>query len=228
MRLNSLTLGQLQRDDSATPPLMNGQFTAAAVLTASLYKPSRADGDITFLAEQAAAGTTMELAGSVLLRQNEGKWESRVVLTPHPLMAALPREAFANVQTIVEGSPEQQSYEDARMRQIAAAQAAEAARAAAEDERLRLVAVARQLEAERAAQARREAELAQAAERIRAERDAQVRADIAERERAAALERERTVQEQRARAAQAANHTPPPQADIARFHPAWRSRRRSG
>jgi len=214
VRVNSLTLGQLQRDDSTTPPLMNGQFTAAAVLTASLYKPSRADGAVTFLAEQAAAGTKMEFAGSVLLRQNEGKWESRVVLTPHPLMTALPREAFANVQTIVEGSPEHQSYEDARMRQIAAAQAAEAARAAAEDERLRLVAVARQLEAERAAQARREAELAQAAERIRAERDAQVRADIAERERTAALERERTVQEQRARAAQATNDSAARQATL--------------
>lgn len=214
VRLNSLTLGQMQRDDSATPPMLSGQFTAAAVLTASVYRPSRADGDITFLSEQAAGGTPMQLAGSVLLRQNEGKWESRVDLTPHPLMAALPREAFANVQTIVEGSPEQQSYEDARKRQIAAAQAAEAARAAAEDERLRLVAVARQLEAERAAQARREAELAQAAERIRAEREAQVRADIAERERAAALERERTVQEQRARAAQATNDNAPRQATL--------------
>ena len=168
VRLDSLTLGQMQRDDSTTPPMMNGQFTAAAVLTASVYKPSRADGEITFLAEQAAAGTTMELAGSVLLRQNEGQWESRVVLTPHPLMAALPREAFANAQTIVEGSPEYQAYEDARMRQVAAAQAAEAARAAAEDERVRLIAVARRLEAERAAQARREAELAQVAEQIRA------------------------------------------------------------
>ena len=186
VRLNSLTLGQMQRDASATPPMLSGQFTAAAVLTVTVYRPSRADGDITFLAEQAAGGTPMQLVGSVLVSQNEGKWESRVVLTPHPLMTAMPREAFANVQTIVEGSPEQQSYEDARMRQIAAAQAVEAARAALEDERLRLVAVPRQLEAERAAQARREAELAQAAERIRAEREAQVRADIAERERAAA------------------------------------------
>jgi hypothetical protein len=214
VRLNSVTLGQMQRDDSTAPPVLNGQFTAAAVLTASVYRPSHADGAITFLAEQAAAGTPMELVGSVLLRQNDGQWESRVVLTPHPLMAALPRGAFANAQTIVEGSPEHQSYEDARRRQIAAAQAAEAARAAAEDERLRLVAVARRLEAERAAQARREAELAQAAERIRADREAQVRADIAERERAAALERERILQEQRARAAQAASDTAARQATL--------------
>jgi RNA polymerase subunit RPABC4/transcription elongation factor Spt4 len=214
VRLNSLTLGQLQRDDSATPPLMNGQFTAAAVLTASLYKPSRADGDVTFLAEQAAAGTTMELAGSVLLRQNGGQWESRVVLATHPLMAALPKEAFANVQTIVEGSPEQQLYVDARMRQIEAAQAAEAARAAAEAERVRLDAEARRLAAERAAQARRETELAQAAERIRAAREAQVRAEIAERERALAFERERIAEAQRARVAQPAIHTPPPQAAL--------------
>ena len=209
VRLNSLTLGQLQRDDSTAPPLMNGQFTAAAVLTATVYKPSRGDGAVTFLAEQAAAGTEMQLAGSVVLRQNEGQWESRVVLATHPLMGALPREAFANVQTIVEGSPEQQSYEDARMRQIAAAQAAEAARVEAEAARARLEAESRRLAAERAAQARREAELAQAAERMRIEHDAQVRAEIAARERTLALERERAAAA-RAHAAKAdAVPTPP-------------------
>ena len=132
VRLNSLTLGQIQRDDSATPPHVERAVHCGCRADGQPYRPSRADGDITFLAEQAAGGTPMQLAGSVLLRQNEGQWESRVVLTPHPLMAAMPREAFANVQTIVEGSPEQQSYEEARRRPIAAAQAAEAVRAAAE------------------------------------------------------------------------------------------------
>jgi hypothetical protein len=198
VRLSSVTVGEMQHDTGAAPPAVNAPFTAAVVLTAPVYKRSRAGDDVTFLAEQAAAGTAVELSGAVLLHQEAGQWRSRVSFVQHPLFAALPREAFANVRTIVEGSPEQQSYEQERSRRAAEALAAEAARAAAEQERARLAAEAKRVEAERLAQARREAELAEA-ERIRAVREAQVRADIAEQERAAA-ERHRAEQARRAQA----------------------------
>ena len=133
VRVNSLTLGQLQRDDSATPPLMNGQFTAAAVLTASLYKPSRADGDVTFLAEQAAAGTKMELAGSVLLRQNEGQWESRVVLATTRSWRPCREKRSPTCRRLSKGHRSSSRMRTRGCARSTAAQAAEAARAAAED-----------------------------------------------------------------------------------------------
>lgn len=198
VRLATLTVGDMQRDASSTTPSVNAPFTAAVVLTAPIYKQSRVDGDVMFLTQQASAGAPVELSGAVQLHQQEGQWQPRVSFAQHPLFNAAPREAFTNVRTIVEGSAEQQSFDDARAREAASAQAAEAARVAAEQERVRLEAEARRLEAERQAQARRQAELAEA-ERARLAREAQVRADIAEQERVAA-ERQRAEQAQRAQA----------------------------
>ena len=203
VRLSSVTVGEMQPDNAATPPLVNAAFTANGVLTAPVYKPSRVEADVTFLAEQAAAGTPVELSGAVVLHQQDGQWQARVSFAEHPLFGALPRASFANGRTVVEGSPEQQALEDARAREADAALAAEAARIAAEQKRLRLEGEARRLEAERVAQARREAELAEA-ERARLAREAQVRADIAEQERVAqervTAERRRAEQAQRAQA----------------------------
>src|SRR5262245_15164581 len=211
VHLESLSVGAVQRDKSTTPPIFDVQFSAAPVLTSSLYESPRVENDVTFIAERAARGTPLPLTGKGRFRREQDRWKYDLSLTPHPLMAAVPREVFGNKPTIVEGSAEEREYVDARARADEARWQAEvqAAEAAA---RLR------------ADQARRDAEQrarleALRAEEIRLAQERQAQSAIAARQRAEAervAQAARDADARRAAEAEAERHRPPaPPADAA-------------
>jgi len=203
VRLDSLSLDAVRLDESGPSPAYTITFSGTAVLTLDVYRQSRAENDVVFLAREGVEGTPIPLTGTARVSRAQDGWDSVVSFSPRPLSEGLPIAAFRDYTTIVEGSPEEAAYlesrdraieearqEEIRRREAASAEARQRAREEEEERRRQAERLAAEVRARRLLAQQAEAAAAEEA-RLEAERQRQAARDE-EARRAEELRRQQT------------------------------------
>lgn len=117
--------------DPADPSNYHASFHASATPSSDLYREAGREGEIVFLDLAMAAGSPWPVSGTALLQGDARRgWTGQVTFDEPFAADVMPREAYQAQQTIVQGSPEDKAYQEAkaeqeRQRQAALQEAAE-------------------------------------------------------------------------------------------------------